>query len=75
MSDQRAIDTLIRHLRRHVAELRRMRSEGVEPGELGLREQLIWRLQAQLGHAVRDLLNESPDPWDYRVEHPGRRAR
>jgi hypothetical protein len=63
MTDTRALDPLIRHLRAHVAELRRLEAKGAEPAELADHKRLIVRLQSQLAYAVRDLAavrNTSP---------------
>jgi hypothetical protein len=54
ISDMRSLDPLIRHLRAHVAELRRLEAEGSEPAELAEHKGLIARLQGQLALAVRD---------------------
>jgi len=57
MSDERALDRLIAHLRSQVAELRRIELEGAPPEEVADRKRLIMRLQEHLAYAVRDLLN------------------
>jgi hypothetical protein len=62
MTDERALDPLMTHLRAHVAELRRMEREGAEPGALAERKRLITGLQNQLAYAVRYLLSMGHRP-------------
>ena len=57
MTDERAIDRIIAHLRTHVTDLRRLEREGAAPDELARRRRLISQLQAHLSYAVRDLLS------------------
>jgi hypothetical protein len=54
IADRRALEPLVRHLRAHVADLRRLEAEGAEPAVLAERRGLISRLQDQLAFAVRD---------------------
>ena len=56
MTDERALDRLIAHLRGQVAELRRLEREGAAPDEVADRRRLIMRLQQHLAHAVQDLV-------------------
>jgi hypothetical protein len=57
MTDDRALDRLMAHLRGQVADLRRLEREGAPPEEVEERKRLILRLQEYLAHAVRDLLD------------------
>lgn len=41
MTDEHALDRLIAHLRAHVAELRRLERETVDPAEVAERKRLI----------------------------------
>ena len=56
MTDERALESLMAHLRAHVAEARRLELEGADRAEVEERKRLILRLQDQLAYAVRDLL-------------------
>lgn len=63
MTDERTLDRLIAHLRGQVAELRRLEREGGEPRDVAERRRLVVRLQDQLAHVVRELLNpQHPSP-------------
>ena len=44
------------HLRRQVAEVRRLERTGAAPEDIAERKRLILRLQERLAYAVRDLL-------------------
>lgn len=66
MTDERALERLMAHLRAHVAEARRLELEGADEAEVEERKRLILRLQDQLAYAVRDLLTVSGKV------HPGR---
>jgi hypothetical protein len=57
MTDQRALDRLIAHLRGQVAELRRREREGAAPEEIAERTHVILRLQDRLSYVVQELLN------------------
>ncbi|HEY1590798.1 MAG TPA: hypothetical protein VGF81_03335 [Solirubrobacteraceae bacterium] len=57
MTDDRALDRLMAHLRGQVADLRRLEREGAPREEVEERKRLILRLQEYLAHAVRDLLD------------------
>jgi hypothetical protein len=57
MTDERALDRLMAHLRGQVAELRRLERAGAPPEEVAERKRLIVRLQEYLSYAVRDLLD------------------
>ena len=61
MTDERALDRLIAHLRGQVAELRRLEQDGAAPEEVAERKRLILRLQEHLSYAVRDLLRVQRD--------------
>jgi hypothetical protein len=56
MTDERALDRLLAHLRGQVAELRRLERAGAAPEEVAERKRLILRLQKHLAYAVRDVL-------------------
>jgi hypothetical protein len=56
MTDERALDRLMAHLRGQVAELRRLEEDGAPPEEVAEHQRVIVRLQEHLAHAVRDLL-------------------
>jgi hypothetical protein len=56
MTDERAVDRLMAHLRAQVAEARRLELEGADQAEIEQRKRLVLRLQRQLAYAVRDLL-------------------
>jgi len=67
MTDERTLDRLIAHLRAQVAEARRLEREGADPSEVEEHKRLVFRLQRQLGYAVRDLLTARPRPPGGRV--------
>ena len=56
MTDARALDRLIAHLRGQVAELRRLEDEGAPAEDIAERKRVILRLQDRLAYAVRDVL-------------------
>lgn len=63
MTDQRAMERIIAHLRTHVADLRRLQEQGAKPQDIEERKRLIARLQNHLASAVRDLLEKQrPSP-------------
>jgi hypothetical protein len=58
MTDPRPLDPLISHLRAHIDELHRLEAGGAEP-EVTELKRLIVRLQNQVAHAVRDLVDDT----------------
>ena len=56
MTEDRAVDRLLAHLRGQVAALRRLERDGAAPEEVAERKRLILRLQEYLAYAVRELL-------------------
>lgn len=61
MTDQQAIEPILKHLRADVTSLRRLEQKGANAHEIEVYRLAIARLQTHLGYAVRDLLWEG-DP-------------
>ena len=60
MTDERAIERLIVHLRAQVAELRRMERDGASTRDIEQSRRMVLRLKGYLADAVVELVSAPP---------------
>jgi hypothetical protein len=62
VTDERAIERLIVHLRAQVAELRRMERDGASSRDIEQSRRMVLRLKGYLADAVVELVSAPPAP-------------